>query len=52
MANIVQTYFNIYFTEIIVGVLILSIVVVLISIFYVYLLIKMQLKTNLRIQKK
>jgi hypothetical protein len=35
MANIVQTYFNIYFTEIIVGVLILSIVVVLISIFYV-----------------
>ena len=35
MANIVQTYFNIYFTEIIVGVLIFSIVIVVISIFYV-----------------
>jgi len=35
MANIVQTYLNIYFTEIIVGVLIFSIVIVVISILYV-----------------
>ena len=35
MVNIIQTYFNIYFTEIIVGVLIISIAIVLISIFYV-----------------
>jgi hypothetical protein len=32
-----QTYINIYFTEIIVGVLIFSITIVLISIFYVLL---------------
>ena len=37
MANIIQKYFNIYFTEIIVGVLVLSIAVVLVSIFYVLL---------------
>lgn len=35
MANIIQTYFNIYFTEIIVGVLLISIVIVIISILYV-----------------
>tara|TARA_B100000795_G_C22550659_1_gene342382 strand:- start:41 stop:283 length:243 start_codon:yes stop_codon:yes gene_type:complete len=35
MVNIIQTYFNIYFTEIIVGVLIISIAIVLVSIFYV-----------------
>jgi len=35
MASIVQTYFNIYFTEIIVAVLVLSIIIVLISILYV-----------------
>ena len=35
MASIIQTYFNIYFTEIIIGVLIISIVIVLVSIFYV-----------------
>ena len=35
MTTTIQTYFNIYFTEIIVGVLIISIVIVLISIFYV-----------------
>jgi hypothetical protein len=34
MPNI-QTNFNIYFTEIIVGVLILSIIIVIVSIFYV-----------------
>tara|TARA_B100000787_G_scaffold84239_1_gene62038 strand:- start:217 stop:459 length:243 start_codon:yes stop_codon:yes gene_type:complete len=35
MVNIIQTYFSIYFTEIIVGVLIISIAIVLVSIFYV-----------------
>jgi len=35
MTNIIQTYFNIYFTEIIVGVLLISIVIVIISILYV-----------------
>ena len=35
MASIFQTYFNIYFTEIIVGVLLISIVIVIISILYV-----------------
>ena len=35
MTNILQTYFNIYFTEIIVGVLLISIVIVIISILYV-----------------
>ena len=35
MVNIAQTYFDIYFTEIIVGVLVLSIAIVLVSIFYV-----------------
>jgi len=35
MASIIQTYFNIYFTEIIIGVLVISIVIVLVSIFYV-----------------
>ena len=35
MTNIIETYLSVYFTEIIVGVLIFSIVVVLISIFYV-----------------
>ena len=37
MASTMQTYINIYFTEIIVGVLIFSIIIVLISIFYVLL---------------
>ena len=37
MTSIIQTYINIYFTEIIVGVLIFSIIIVLISIFYVLL---------------
>ena len=37
MASTMQTYINIYFTEIIVGVLIFSITIVLISIFYVLL---------------
>ena len=35
MASIFQTYFNIYFTELIVAVLVLSIIIVLISILYV-----------------
>ncbi len=35
MANIIHTYFSIYFTEIIVGVLLISIFIVIISIFYV-----------------
>ena len=35
MVNIAQTYFDIYFTEIIVGVLVLSMAIVLVSIFYV-----------------
>ena len=35
MASIIQTYFNIYFTEIIVGVLVISIAIVIVSIFYV-----------------
>ena len=35
MASIIQTYFNIYFTEIVVGILILSITIVIVSIFYV-----------------
>jgi len=35
MDKIVQKYFNIYFTEIIVGALIISIIVVLVSIFFV-----------------
>ena len=35
MVNIAQTYFDIYFTEIIVGTLVLSIAIVLVSIFYV-----------------
>jgi hypothetical protein len=35
MVNIVQTYFNIYFTEIVVGILVISIVIVIFSIFYV-----------------
>jgi len=35
MVNIVQTYFDIYFTEIIVGILVISIAIVIFSIFYV-----------------
>ena len=35
MINIIKIYFGIYFTEIIVGILIFSIAVVLVSIFYV-----------------
>ena len=35
MVNIFQTYFNIYFTEIVIGILVLSIIIVLVSIFYV-----------------
>ena len=35
MVKIVQTYINIHFTELIIGVLIFSIIVVIISIFYV-----------------
>ena len=35
MASFIQTYFNIYFTEIIVGVLVISIAIVIVSIFYV-----------------
>jgi hypothetical protein len=35
MVNIVQTYFNIYFTEIVVGILVISIAIVIFSIFYV-----------------
>jgi len=35
MVKIVQTYINIHFTELIIGVLIFSIIVVVISIFYV-----------------
>ena len=35
MTSIIQTYFNIYFTEIIVGVLVISIAIVIVSIFYV-----------------
>ena len=35
MASIAQTYFDIYFTEIIVGVLVISIAILIVSIFYV-----------------
>tara|TARA_B110000014_G_C20124786_1_gene598236 strand:- start:3892 stop:4143 length:252 start_codon:yes stop_codon:yes gene_type:complete len=40
MANILQTYFDIYFREIIMGVLILSIIIVLISIIFVFFNLK------------
>jgi len=58
MTSIMQTYFNIYFTEIIVGVLIFSIIIVLISIFYVLLsgtddevIKKSRIKNQKKIQK-
>ena len=58
MASIIQTYINIYFTEIIVGVLIFSITIVLISIFYVLLsgtddevIKKSRIKNQKKIQK-
>jgi hypothetical protein len=35
MINIIKTYFNIYFTEIIIGILVFSILIVLCSIFHV-----------------
>jgi len=35
MTTTIQTYFNIYFTEIIVGILVISIAIVIVSIFYV-----------------
>ena len=52
MASIIQTYFNIYFTEIIVGVLVISIAIVIVSIFYVifspseYEVIKKSIRKN------
>jgi len=53
-----QTYINIYFTEIIVGVLIFSIIIVLISIFFVLLsgsddevIKKSRIKNQKKIQK-
>ena len=58
MTSIIQTYINIYFTEIIVGVLIFSIIIVLISIFYVLLsgtddevIKKSRIKNQKKIQK-
>ena len=58
MASTVQTYINIYFTEIILGVLIFSITIVLISIFYVLLsgtddevIKKSRIKNQKKIQK-
>ena len=58
MTSIIQTYINIYFTEIIVGVLIFSITIVLISIFYVLLsgtddevIKKSRIKNQKKIQK-
>ena len=58
MTSIMQTYINIYFTEIIVGVLIFSIIIVLISIFYVLLsgtddeaIKKSRIKNQKKIQK-
>ena len=58
MASTMQTYINIYFTEIIVGVLIFSITIVLISIFYVLLsgtddevIKKSRIKNQKKIQK-
>ena len=58
MTSIMQTYINIYFTEIIVGVLIFSITIVLISIFYVLLsgtddevIKKSRIKNQKKIQK-
>ena len=58
MASTMQTYINIYFTEIIVGVLIFSIIIVLISIFYVLVsgkddevIKKSRIKNQKKIQK-
>ena len=58
MTSIIQTYINIYFTEIIVGVLIFSIIIVLISIFYVLVsgtddevIKKSRIKNQKKIQK-
>ena len=58
MTSIMQTYINIYFTEIIVGVLIFSIIIVLISIFYVLVsgtddevIKKSRIKNQKKIQK-
>ncbi len=52
MANIVQTYLNIYFTEIIVGVLIFSIVIVVISIIYVLHILTVDAFNNITIANK
>ena len=58
MVKIVQTYINIHFTELIIGVLIFSITIVLISIFYVLLsgtddevIKKSRIKNQKKIQK-
>ena len=58
MTSIMQTYINIYFTEIILGVLIISIIIVLISIFYVLVsgtddevIKKSRIKNQKKIQK-
>jgi hypothetical protein len=58
MASTMQTYINIYFTEIIIGVLIVSIIIVLISIFYVLVsgtddevIKKSRIKNQKKIQK-